>query len=184
MFAQDLSCAHFGSDTDTAQRPRCTVLPGNLCFVTEWTADKRHLILTAFDALKGRGPELARFDVEPGAEYTEVPSPDGSRIAIKKHWDNRIHISFLNGQPVQEITIKHWTNMAGLVWAADGKGWYTLSKDHNEAVVLYIDLQGEAHPLWDLKGNAVAYGLPSPDGHHLAIVATSRSTNVWVMENF
>src|SRR5215510_5879837 len=37
----------------------------------------------------------------------------------------------------------------------------------------------------DVDGlGAALYGLPSPDGRHLAIVATGRSNNIWLMENF
>jgi len=38
--------------------------------------------------------------------------------------------------------------------------------------------------LWDFKDGSLVCGVPSPDGRHLAIVATARSNNVWLMENF
>ena len=63
-------------------------------------------------------------------------------------------------------------------------GWFTQSKNQGGLVLLYVDLRGNVHPLWELKGGAALYGLPSPDGRHLAIVATSRNNNVWLMENF
>jgi hypothetical protein len=47
-----------------------------------------------------------------------------------------------------------------------------------------VDWKGEAHPLWEMKGDPLAYGMPSPDGRYLAIVATTQKNNVWVMENF
>jgi hypothetical protein len=90
----------------------------------------------------------------------------------------------LKGQPPKEITVKHWTNLAGLYWAADCKGWFTASKSHMGVVLLHVDLQGKAHPVWRVSGDAAMESLPSPDGRHLAFVATARNNNVWMMENF
>ncbi len=39
--------------------------PANLCVIAEQSADGKPLIFTAFDALKGRGAEIARFETEP-----------------------------------------------------------------------------------------------------------------------
>jgi len=170
--------------SNTYLRPRCTVSPANLCAIAEQSEDGKALIFTSFDALNGRGAEIARFDTEPGAEYHWGLSPDGTRIGVLKYWDNRMHILSLNGGAPQEVAVKHWTKLAGVFWSADGKGWFTMS--HNEAgiVLLYVNLEGEPHSLWELKGSRSGYGLPSPDGRHLAIVATTQNNNVWMMEDF
>ena len=170
--------------SNTYGRPRCAVPPSNLCAIAEQSADGKPLIFTAFDALSGRGAEIARFETEPGANYHWGLSPDGTRIGILKYWDNRMHILSLNGGAPQEVAVKHLTNLAGVFWAADGKGWFTIR--HNEAgiVLLYVNLEGEPHALWELNGSRAGYGLPSPDGRHLAIVGTVRNDNVWLMENF
>jgi len=114
-----------------------------------------------------------------------VSLADGTRVALLKFGDNRIHIVSLKGEAPQEVAVKHWTNLAGTFWAADGKGWFTSSRSEMGIVLLYVDLQGVAHNLWSLNGGgSKVYGLPSPDGRHLAIVATARNNNVWLMENF
>ena len=170
--------------SNTYGRPRCAVAPSNLCVIAEQNEDGKPLIFTAFDALNGRGAEIARFETEPAAEYHWGLSADGTRIGILKFWDDRMHIVPLNGQAPQEVTVKDGTRVAGVFWAADGMGWFTQSKNQGGLVLVYVDLLGNVHPLWELKGGAALYGLPSPDGRHLAIVATSRNNNVWLMENF
>jgi len=51
--------------------------------ITERSPDRRQLIFTAIDPVKGRGRELARFDVDdPESDYASDISPDGSRIAL------------------------------------------------------------------------------------------------------
>ena len=64
----------------------------NLCVIAEATKDRKQAVITAFDPVKGRGPELARFDRDP----TQVPilpgigvcscviSPDGTRLAVRQ----------------------------------------------------------------------------------------------------
>jgi DNA-binding winged helix-turn-helix (wHTH) protein/Tol biopolymer transport system component len=170
--------------SDTYGRPRCAVAPATLCAIAEQSEDGKPLIFTAFDALKGRGAELTRFETEPAAQYSWSLSPDGTRIAILRSWDSHLHIISLNGRAPQQVTVKRWTRLAGVYWAADGKGWFMQSKTQAGVVLLHVDLQGGAQPLWELKGDSLAYGLPSPDGRHLAIVATARNNNVWLMEDF
>ena len=65
--------------SDTYGRPRCTFSPANLCVIAEQSADSKLLIFTSFDALKGRGSEIARFETEPEADYNWGLSPDGTR---------------------------------------------------------------------------------------------------------
>lgn len=171
--------------SNTYGRPRCAVSPSNLCAIAEQSADGKPLIFTAFDALNGRGAEIARFETDAAADYHWSLSPDGTRVAILKSGDNRIHLVSFNGQAQQEVAVKQWTDLAGVFWAADGKGWFTSSGSDVAAVLLHVDLQGEARLLWSLNGGgSKVYGLPSPDGRHLAIVATARNNNVWLMENF
>jgi eukaryotic-like serine/threonine-protein kinase len=171
--------------SNTYGRPRCAVSPSNLCAIAEQSADGKPLIFTAFDALNGRGAEIAKFETDAAADYHWSLSPDGTRVAILKSGDNRIHLVSFNGQAQQEVAVKQWTDLAGVFWAADGKGWFTSSGSEVAAVLLHVDLQGEARLLWSLNGGgSKVYGLPSPDGRHLAIVATARNNNVWLMENF
>jgi hypothetical protein len=170
--------------SNTYGRPRCTVAPANLCVIAEQSDDGKPLVFTSFDAFKGRGAEIARFETEAGApEYSWALSPDASAIAILKQGDNRIHILSLKGQPQEVITVARWTNLASVYWRPDAKGLYTMNKDKVGVKLLYVELQGEGHPVLQLDGYSVAYAIPSPDGRRLAIVATARSSNVWRLEN-
>jgi DNA-binding winged helix-turn-helix (wHTH) protein/Tol biopolymer transport system component len=175
---------HLVMMSDTYGRPRCAVAPANLCVVAEQSQDGKPLIFTAFDALKGRGAEIARFETDPAVdEYNWCISRDGSSIAILNPLNNKIYIVSLKGQPLKEITVKLWTNLGGLN-CADGKGWFTASKNEAGVALLHVDLRGEAVPIWRLSGGLEVHALLSPDGRHLAIGATSWDNNVWLMENF
>jgi hypothetical protein len=46
-----------------------------------------------------------------------------------------------------------------------------------------VDLKGNVKLLW--KSNSErCFGVPSPDGRHLAIYDWKLSANMWMMENF
>ena len=71
--------------------------------------------------------------------------------------------------------MKPEAHLSFFYWAADGRGWIAASRDRIGSVLLYVDLEGRAHPVWDLKGDTSALGMPSPDGRHLAIVVSCLS---------
>jgi len=45
-------------------------------------------------------------------------------------------------------------------------------------------MSGNASPLWSSKGGEGGWGIPSPDGQHVAFVGSLLSANIWTLENF
>jgi Tol biopolymer transport system component len=165
-------------------KPRCSRSPATLCAIAERSADRKHLVFTAFDPVTGRGRELARWETDETADYPWDLSPDGTRIAILKNREGEIHILSLNGQAQREITAKGWNILTSAVWTTDGKGLFVSSYTPRGAVLLNMDLQGNARLLWEQPGGFDIYGVPSPDGRHVAMRAWYVESNLWMMENF
>ena len=167
----------------------CARAPSSLCAVAEQTEDRKQMIITAFHPVTGRGPELARFDLDPAYD-TNVNnllwsiSPDGKSLAAARGPEGPIQVRSLRGQPTQVISARGLNNMRIFHWAADGKGLYVVNRTKSGAVLLHVDLQGNAHELWENHGGSWAYGTPSPDGRHLAIFDRKLSANMWMMESF
>ncbi|HKU25416.1 MAG TPA: protein kinase [Candidatus Sulfotelmatobacter sp.] len=162
----------------------CANPPSNLCVLGERTEDRKHLIFTSIDPVKGRGSELVRFDINPEEDYwTFHVSPEGTRLAVIANRAGPIHVLSLRGHPEQIIHTK-FNNAGELHWAADGKGLYVPDRMKGKAVLLYVDLRGNIHIVWQNPGGGSIWGNPSPDGRHLAIAASITSNNVWMMENF
>ena len=151
--------------------------------LTEQSEDGKPLIFTAFDA-NGRGRELARFATKPGEQYSWGLSPDGTRVALIRDQGSRIHILPLDGGPLQTVQVKGWDHLVLIYWSADGQSWLTCGFTPSSTVLLRVDKQGNAVAIWEQKEVRVIYGLPSPDGRHLAIVSTLSKRNVWLMEGF
>jgi Tol biopolymer transport system component len=143
------------------------------------------VIFTSIDPVKGRGRELAHFDLDPTvAHWTFDVSPDGIRLAVSESFQGPIHILSLRGLAEQVIPAKFNYLMGDFSWAADGKGLYVPDRTKGSSVLSYLELNGSSHVLWENRGGGGIWARPSPDGRHLAISSFSASNNVWMMENF
>ena len=164
----------------------CANSATNLCVIAEITEDRKQRVFTSFDPVKGRGPELARFDNDPNAENQSCDcqiSPDGTRLAVEPGGEGPIHILSLRGQPVQVIQPKG-LKIREYYWAADSRGLYVSSNVKRNTALLHVDLQGNPHVVWEGNGNSYTWGIPSPDGRHLAFMGWTDNRNMWMMEKF
>ena len=101
----------------------CARAPASLCVIRETSQDRKQLLITAFDPLKGRGKVLRT--IETGTIHTDSAfSPDGSTFAVSRTGEAQIHIRLLSlsGGPDREITVKGWPGLTNLTWSIDGKG--------------------------------------------------------------
>ena len=163
---------------------RCAKSPATLCATAERSADRKQLVFTAFDPVKGRGRELAVWKTEALPDYQWDLSPDGIRIAILKKLQGRIQVLSLRGSAPQEITVKGWKFLTNAVWTADGKSLFVSGFNERGSVLLSVNMKGNARILWQQPGGINTYGLPSSDGRHLAMLSWTNNTNMWMMENF
>jgi Tol biopolymer transport system component len=163
----------------------CARSPSGLCVIGEPTEDRRQLIITAFDPLKGRGAELFKFALVANDNNWFLDlSPDGTRVAATRTLAGPIYILSLGGQVLQQVQVKGW-NIGFLNWAADGKGLFVTASIRNGKELLHVDLKGNAHALWeDTGGSGETEAYPSPDGRHLAFHSWTRDGNMWLLQNF
>ena len=147
-------------------------------------------MITAFDPVKGRSKVLRTIETDPSYHYeeTEALSPDGSRFAISLGGEPEIHIRLLSlsGGSDREITVKSWPNITGINWSPNGRWFYCGSVSPQGSTLLHVDQQGKARVLWQYKGggDAAIWGIPSPDGHYLAIRGDVINSNIWMVEGF
>jgi Tol biopolymer transport system component len=161
----------------------CSTHPGGLCVVAERTPDGK-FVFTSFDPLKGRGPEVTTIDTIPLGWNL---SPDGSRLAVvtgKGDPTNRIQIFSVPGGALRELTVPGWTGFGNLNWLADGKAMIISNEALHGSTLLYVDLEGHAHPVWQQRASVGPYAVASRDGRYLAISADAKNSNIWMLENF
>jgi Tol biopolymer transport system component len=173
-------------ETKGGQSFDCARAPADLCVLYEASEDRKHILLTAFDTLKGRGRLLRTVENSSDHFVWSGLSPDGSTFALSKTGEAEIHIRLLSfsGGADREITLKGWPYLTALDWSADGKGLYVGSSTPQGPTLLYTDLKGNAKVLWQFKGAGLTWGVPSRDGRYLAIRGSVYNTNVWMLEGF
>ena len=178
----------FVMEARNLQGCECARVPASLCVVSEASQDEKQLTVTAFDPFKGRGKVLRTIQKDPTERFSGSISPDGSTLAISKYGEAEIKIRLvsLTGGADREIILRGWPHVSDLEWASDGKGFYVGSSSPQGGTLLYADLKGDTHVLWQHKGGAFGaiWGVPSPDGRYLAIRGDATNINAWMLEGF
>jgi hypothetical protein len=134
--------------------------------------------------MRGKGRELVRTKWRPGILGDWDIAPDGRHIAIPNHDSREAKIRVLaleqtsNEPQEREVILEGLTDLRGLVWAADGHGWFVSVDTSIGNRLLYVHLDGRFQPLGDIQGWAV----PSPDGHRIAFLDRIVATNAWLIE--
>jgi hypothetical protein len=76
------------------------------------------------------------------------------------------------------VTVKGLKNLSGVVWAADGRGWYVAVRGTTRGLLLYVDLEGRI--LSNLmESMSTMFAVPSPDGRRVAFMDWTVTANVW-----
>lgn len=167
---------------------QCAHAAANICVIVEPSEDEKQVIVSALDPFKGRGkvlrtiqPETAPFRLSDGL------SPDGRTLALTNLNEPmlRIRLLSLSAGSDREIMLRSWRRTEGLDWSADGKAIYcgAFSPEGGNAF-LRIDLAGNASVLWQPKDRLISWGIPSPNGRHMAMRVFANSSNLWMLEGF
>ncbi len=179
----------------------CSAPAANVCVVAE--REQNQLVFYAIDQAQKLPPDgILRKDLRELGRTDWNPtdwglSPDGANIAMVRpsNREGRIHLISLEVRghgggaggraPARDVLVEGWTDLFNLNWAADGRGWYVCSRsDPAGSTFLYVDLQGHATVLQSQQGLEPFWGVPSPDGRHLAFSRTTFTENAWLLENF
>jgi Tol biopolymer transport system component/DNA-binding winged helix-turn-helix (wHTH) protein len=144
------------------------------------------LTFFTFDPFRGQGSQVFQIKDELPQIYNWSLSPDGQTLAIAKgKWgedEPRIHLVPVHGGADRWLTISGWPGIASLDWAADSKGLWATSVGEEENALLHIDLEGRARLIWRPRKKSVGWAIPSRDRRHLALLVSSGSANVWMVE--
>jgi len=164
----------------------CTRAPSKICLFGQFSTDGKKFTFVSFDPMQGNPhPELT-IDVHSGRLVNWMPSPDGSWIAFSEFnsLEGRIRLLSLKGQPERQISIKDWTAINSVDWAADGKSLFVSCQTPISSTLLRVDLQGQTTPLWDQRGGFRTWAIAAPNGRDLAIAGMTTGSNVWMIENY
>jgi Tol biopolymer transport system component len=162
---------------------RCALNPGMRC-VLRVTLQGQYYAYYDLDPIRGKGRELARTKWTPGWLGNWDISPDGTQIAFPDHdtRDARIRVISLVPRPNEpgehEVALPFPNDLHGLVWTANGHGWFVATKTAIGNRMLYVYTDGRFRSLGDIQGWAV----PAPNGRQVAFWSTTVATNAWLIE--
>jgi Tol biopolymer transport system component/DNA-binding winged helix-turn-helix (wHTH) protein len=160
----------------------CSHRPAAICAFGQ--ENPQELVISVFDPGIGKWHEVAKLQKE---TLGWGLSPDGKSIAAftSGATNNRIQLLSLSGQPTREITVKNWSGFSSLDWAADSKGLFVSSNPAGlRQSLLYVDLAGNAHEIWQVNHVWPSWAIPSRNGKYLAIRAPTIESNVWMAQDF
>jgi DNA-binding winged helix-turn-helix (wHTH) protein/Tol biopolymer transport system component len=173
-----------GSPQTLFQLPRigdiqCARSPSKLCLLDTWSPDG----IFSFDPDTGQRQPASlggKFDRE---EWSL--SPDGSTLALILK-DRRLTFIDLSTKKAHDVTVGEWKQLYAVDWAPDSKSVYIPSRrPSGEYVLLRVEPNGASRVV--LEGGKTPryqWAIPSPDGKHVAVQATTGENNVWMIEHF
>jgi len=159
---------------------RCSLRRNGRC-VVRTTVNRDYFVYSELDPVRGIGRELARTAWQESLLWDWDVSPDGALLAVPNHDSRsaRVRIIRLGTQPnvpqERELNLPGLTNISGLVWSAEGGGWFITVFTSVGKRILYCDLEGRIHSIGDINGWVV----PAPDGKRIAYLNTMLETNAW-----
>jgi Tol biopolymer transport system component/DNA-binding winged helix-turn-helix (wHTH) protein len=163
---------------------QCSRAPATICVFSQ--LKPKEFVFSVFDPVIGKPHEVAMLQ-EQTFDWNWGLSPDGTAIAAVTFGatDNRIRLLSLSGQPNRELVVKNWNGFRSVDWAADSKGLFITSNPAgSRQSLLYVDLTGNAHQLWQVNSVWPSWAVPSRDGKYVTIPAPTIDSNVWMAENF
>jgi eukaryotic-like serine/threonine-protein kinase len=165
--------------------PSCARILSSSCVIFERTQDRKEIIVTAFDPIKGLGNELTRIGLDPNMDgWDAALSPDGTSVAVISGSPGQIRIVSMRSEATRELQVEDSPSLLNSTWAADGKALFVSASISGGYALLRVSLDGKTQPLITNHTPDVVLGLPSPDGRNLAVMAAAYNQNVWMMENF
>jgi WD40 repeat protein len=162
----------------------CSHAPATVCAFGQEKPEE--LVISVFDPDIAKPHEVAKLQKQT-ADWAWGLSPDGTSIAAFTFGatNNRIRLLSLSGEPTRELVVKNWSGFTSLDWAADSKGLFVTSNPAGlRQSLLYVDLAGNAHRIWQVDSIWPSWAVPSRNGKYVAIPAPTVESNVWMAENF
>jgi Tol biopolymer transport system component len=164
---------------------RCGLQPGSRCVLRP--TENNQFVFYELDPLRGRGRELARTVWSPTGLGDWDISPDGRFAAIPNHDPQTAIIRVISLDATRPdaaervVRINGMKNLNGLVWAANGEGWYAVQITPLGLVMFYVDADG-AHSWELLRSSLVLWAVPSPDGRKIAFPQDTPWSNVYLVK--
>jgi DNA-binding winged helix-turn-helix (wHTH) protein/Tol biopolymer transport system component len=169
---------------------QCAKLPSTLCIYGQIEPKTEYHRFFTFDPNAGKPTEIfaAKIKVEEGPNNWGL-SPDGKYLVTSKPQSHRLRILRLADGTIRYIPVSGLGIVINMDWAADSKsvwvgGFMRRDSWDKRAGLLNVDLTGRTRVMLEKANPMILYAVPSRDGHRLALIGYTESSNVTLLENF
>ena len=166
---------------------QCARAPARECVFSQFT--QNGISFFKFDPETGAKSELTQAGDPQWQAYNWSLSPDGKTLVLARKLhspaDAQLRFVPIKGGEERTITVKDWSSIETVDWAADAKSvWASAMIAGETRALLNIDLQGRAKAVLVEKKPYVGWAIPSPDGKKLAFWESTGVSNVWMLKGF
>lgn len=163
---------------------QCAFLPSRVCLVSDALSPST-LIIYQFDEETGEKKELLRLQESESTWFNWTLSRDGRRLATAPVSHGRgptiIRVRELDTGRDLDLALAPGVGAQYIDWAADNKSLWIATSSGEAQSLVRMDLTGKITSAFDSKEPDLGWGIPSPDGKHLAILQGSPRANAWLI---
>ena len=163
----------------------CGASSRGICVLAQVQPSDKEIVFYRLDPFRGRAARLAAVQDPLADKLRWSLSPDGMQAAVFEQYSGQFDLVSFSNRSVRRVSTSPGAHLRTLTWSSAGDGLFACSAIRQGAELLFVDLKGTTHKLWQLDGfKTYLRALSSPDGKHLAVDGSSKSSNLWVLEDF
>ena len=163
---------------------QCAFLPSRTCLVSD-APSPSELIIYQFDEQTGEKKELLHLQENESSYFNWTLSRNGSYLATARISGGRgptlVHIREIATGRDFDLPLPQGVGAQYIDWAADSASLWICTVSGDAQALIRMDLAGRITSSFDSKQPDLGYGIPSPDGKHLAILQGSPRVNAWLL---
>ena len=142
------------------------------------------LRLSSFSPEAGLGNEVARVPLAQTPWFVDWDvSPEGTRIVLPLA-TGKLLLLETSAHTRNEILVDQRCNLQSASWSANGNGVFVTGVCKPFYKLLFVELSGKVHTLYESSHEWLGNPVPSPDGKHLAFAVKPGRVDVWLLDKF
>jgi Tol biopolymer transport system component/DNA-binding winged helix-turn-helix (wHTH) protein len=163
---------------------QCARAPADVCIMSQPNGETSQY--STFDPKTGVVKPSLTIQ---GGDFPGGLSPDGTTLAVAPDRSGRIpaviQLYKLRDSSRTTLEVRGWGPIQTIDWNPDGKSLWISARTSTDVVGLVrVDFKGNVTPLVvDTVGN-LGFGIPSPDGRHIAYWKWDVASDVWLLHDF
>ena len=170
--------------TDRADHVQCPPTFEPECVIGFVDGDR--YVFSSLNTSTGKTKELTRISYRVPFTNWSV-APDRDLVAVVHGDNNIVRLIDLSTREETPLEVENWRKFEFVDWAADGQSLFLnagISFAGDYAVLLQVNMDGQAHVLRAVPNVWHVELAPSPDGRYLAFAAMPFHGNMWLIRDF